>query len=39
MGVHDFKLNKVPLIALKPVNINVLRSASPKVAVVLASRY
>ena len=37
MGAHDFKLNKVPLFALKPVNINVSRSAAPKQAVVPAS--
>ena len=30
MGAHDFKLNKVPLFARKPVNINVSRSAAPK---------
>ena len=39
MGAHDFKHNKVPLFALKPVNINVSRSASPKQALVPASRY
>ena len=39
MGAHDFKLNKVPLFALKSVNINVALSASPKLALVPASRY
>ena len=39
MGAHDFKLNKVPLVALKSVNINVSLSAAPKLALVLASRY
>ena len=38
MGAHDFKL-KVPLFALKSVNINVLLSAAPKLAPVPASRY
>ena len=37
MGAHDFKLNKVPLFALKSVNINVSRSAPPKLALVPAS--
>ena len=32
MGAHDFKHIKVPLFALKSVNINVLLSASPKLA-------
>ena len=36
---HDFKHNKVPLFARKPANINVLRSAAPKLALVPASRY
>ena len=36
---HDFKLNKVPLFALKSVNINVSLSAAPKLALVPASRY
>ena len=36
---HDFKLNKVPFPALKLVNINVSRSAAPKLALVPASRY
>ena len=39
MGAHDFKLNKVPLFALKSVNINVSLSAAPKLALVPASRY
>ena len=39
MGAHDFKLNKVPLFAQKSVNINVSRSATPKLALVPASCY
>ena len=39
MGAHDFKLNKVPLFALKSVNINVLLSVALKLALVPASRY
>ena len=39
MRAHDFKLNKVPFSALKSVNINVLRSASLKLALVPESRY
>ena len=39
MGAHDFKLYKVPLFALKSVNINVSLSAAPKLALVPASRY
>ena len=39
MGDHDFKLNKVPLFSRKSVNINVLLSAAPKLALVPASRY
>ena len=39
MGAHDFKLNKLPLFALKSVNINVLLSTAPKLALVPASRY
>ena len=38
MGADDFKLNKVPLFALKSVNINVSLSAAPKLALVPASR-
>ena len=39
MGAHDFKHNKVHLFARKPGNINVLRSAVPKIALVPANRY
>ena len=39
MKPHDFKLNKVPLFALKSVNINVSMSAVPKIVLVSASRY
>ena len=39
MGAQDFKLNKVPLFSRKTVNINVSRSAAPKLALVPASRY
>ena len=39
MGAHDFKLNKVPFLALKSVNINVSRSAAPKQALVTENRY
>ena len=39
MGAHDFKHNKVPLFARKPGNINVLRYAAPKLALVPESRY
>ena len=39
MGAHDFKLNKVPFSALKSVNINVSRSAAPKLALLPARRY
>ena len=39
MGAHVFKLNKVLFSALKSVNINVSRSAAPKLALVPASRY
>ena len=39
MVSHDFKLNKVPLFALKSVNINVSMSAVTKLALVQASRY
>ena len=38
-GGHILKLNKVPLFARKPVNINFARSAAQKLALVLASRY
>ena len=39
MGAHDFKLYNVPFFARKPVNINVSRSAAPKLALVPASCY
>ena len=39
MAVHDLKLNKVPFPTLKKVNINVLRSAAPELALVPGSRY
>ena len=39
MDAHDFKLNKVPLFALKSVTINVMLSAAQKLALVPASRY
>ena len=39
MGAHDFKLIKVPLFALKLVNINVSLCAAPKLSPVPASRY
>ena len=38
MGAHDLQLNKVPLFS-KTVNINVLLSAAPKLALLPASRY
>ena len=38
-GAHDFNLYMVPLFARKPGNINVSRSAAPKLAHVPASRY
>ena len=38
MGAHDFKLNKVPF-SRKSVDINVSKSAAPKLALVPASRY
>ena len=38
-GAHDLKLKKVPLFVMKPVNINVLRSATPQLALVPANRY
>ena len=38
-GAHDFKLNMVPLFARKPGNVNVSRSAAPKLALVPASRF
>ena len=39
MGANDFKLNKVPLFALKSVNINASLSAAPKLSLVPGSRY
>ena len=39
MGAHDFKLKKAHSFAERPVNINVLRSAAPKLALAPASRY
>ena len=39
MGTHDFKYNKVPLIARKTGNINTSMSAAPKLALVPASHY
>ena len=39
MGAHDYKLNKVPLFAVKSVNINVSLSAAQKLALVSASCY
>ena len=39
MGVHDFKLIKVPLFSRKSVNINVSLSSASKIALVPASRY
>ena len=39
MGTHDFKYNNVPLFDRKPGIINTSMSASPKVALVPASRY
>ena len=39
MGAHDFKLNKVPLVSRKTVNINVSLSVAPELALVPASRY
>ena len=39
IGAHDFKLYNVPIFARKLVNINVSRSAAPKLALVPASCY
>ena len=39
MGTHVLKLNEVPHFARKPVNINALGSAAPKLALVPVSRY
>ena len=38
-GAHDFKYNKVPLLARKTGNINTSMSAASKLALVPASRY
>ena len=39
MEAHDFKLYNVPLFARQSVNINVSRSAAPKLALVPAICY
>ena len=39
MEAHDFKLYNVPFFARKSVNINVSKSAAPKLALVPASCY
>ena len=39
MGAHDFKLYNVPILARKPMNFNVSRSAAPKLALAPASSY
>ena len=39
MGAQDYKLKKVHPFAQRPVDINVLRSAAPKLALVPASPY
>ena len=39
MEAHDLKLNKVPLLALKLVNVNLSMSPAPKLALVPASRF
>ena len=39
MGPRDFKLKKLALFTRKPVNINILRSTTPKLAHVPANRY
>ena len=39
MGAHDFKLNKVPFLALTSVNNNVSMSAAPKLTFDTVSRY
>ena len=39
MGAHDLKYNNVPFFARKTGNINTSLSASPKLALVPASRY
>ena len=39
MEAHDYKYNKVPLLARKTGNINTSMSTAPKEALVPASRY
>ena len=39
MRAHDFKINMVPLFPQKLGNINVWRSAAPKLALIPASLY
>ena len=39
MRDHDYKLKKMPLFVRKPVNINVLRSSTPKLALLPANCY
>ena len=39
MGIHVLKLNKRPLFARKPVNINISGSAASNLALVPESRY
>ena len=39
MGTHDFKYNKVPILAQQIGNINTSMFAAPKLALVPASRY
>ena len=39
MGTHDFKYSNVPLFARKPGDINISMYASPKLALVPASRH
>ena len=39
MEAHDYKYNKVPLLARKTGNINTSMSTAPQVALVPASRY
>ena len=39
MGTHDFKYNKVPLLARKTCNINTSMSAATRLALVPVGRY
>ena len=39
MGTHDFKYNKVPILARKTGNTNTSMFVTPKLALVPASRY